>query len=214
MSPSSASSSPPHRNCLADPTIQLASLDWAIVGNSESAVVNGVSHSKWHHWIDSRTAVADGVVDEGDMSDHPTDPALTLEKGRMLNPATGVETDYEEMWRSEPIEVVPGIGDREGAVTCLALHWDGAVKGDAPEGCVRRGLVVRLGQYCQAFARDGESISLERLKWDAGQQRWASLARMGDQEFPTDIATYFAHEATVDDEVTVGGAIWKVVEQA
>src|SRR5690554_890390 len=100
-----------------DVTLPLSRLDWAIAGTSSSSVVpsredpaKGTTHGWWNHWIDSRTENADGLVDEGDMFDDPSDASLTLEKGRMLNPATGVETEYEEMWRSEPIQTVPGPG--------------------------------------------------------------------------------------------------------
>ena len=203
-----------HAETRKDVTVPLSRLDWAIAGTSSSSVVpstedpaKGTKHGWWSHWIDSRTENADGLVDEGDMFDDPSDASLTLEKGRMLNPATGVETEYEEMWRSEPIQTVPGPGadGKEGEVSCLALQWDG--------GRAKRGLVVRLGQYCQAFARDGDGITLERLKWDANQQRWTTQVRMGEQEFPTEIATYLAHETRMDDEVKVGGAVWKVVEK-
>lgn len=195
--------------------LPLSRLDWAIAGTSSSSVISstedpaqGTKHGWWNHWIDSRAEIADGLVDEGDMFDDPSDARLTLEKGRMVNPATGVEAEYEEMWRSEPIQVVPvpGPGAKEGEVGCLALQWDG--------GGVNRGLIVRLGQYCQAFARNGDSITLERLKWDADQQRWTTLVRIGEQELPTEIATYLAHETRMDDEVKVRGCVWKVVEKA
>ena len=140
------------------------------------------------------------------MFDQP-ESALTLETGRMVNPATGVVTDYEEMWRSEPIEMVPSPLGGDGDVTCVALRME-TVGGD-----IRRGLVVRLGQYCQSFARDGDDITVERLKWDGDQQRWARQVRIGEQEFPTDIATYLAHETMIDDKVSVGGAVWKVDEK-
>jgi hypothetical protein len=195
-------------------TVPLSRLDWAIAGTSSSSVIPSstdagqeIRHGRWAHWIDSRLADCDHVVDEGDMVDDPTDASLTSETGRMLNPATGVETDYEEVWRSEPIEMVPVPGGGEGVVTCLALQMESGSER------VKRGLVVRLGQYCQAFARDGDSITLERLKWDAEQQRWATQVRIGDQELPTEIATYLAHETMLDDEVKVGGVVWKVVER-
>ncbi|KAK4041636.1 hypothetical protein C8A01DRAFT_34361 [Parachaetomium inaequale] len=199
----------------SDITVPLSRLDWAIAGTSSSSVIPSnrddagqvIKHGRWAHWIDSRIADCDHVVDEGDMVDDPSDASLTLETGRMLNPATGVETDYEEVWRSEPIEMVPVPGDGAGGVTCLTLQMDSSSEK------VKRGLVVRLGQYCQAFARDGDSITLERLKWDAEQQRWATQVRIGDQELPTEIATYLAHETMLDDEVRVGGVVWKVVER-
>lgn len=205
---------------LLDVALPLSRLDWAIAGTSSSSMIpvsdgSGklVKHSQWAHWIDSRIVDCDNVVDEGDMFDDPSDPALTLETGRMLNPATGVDTDYEELWRSEPIETVPSpLGGGE-KVTCIALQMESVGSVDGPERKVRRGLVVRLGQYCQAFAREGDDTTLERLKWDADQQRWARQARIGEQELPTDIATYLAHEARLDDEVKVGGVVWKVVER-
>ncbi|KAL2143761.1 hypothetical protein VTI28DRAFT_10058 [Corynascus sepedonium] len=201
-----------HGDDAGDVTLPLSRLDWAIAGTSSSALVPSrgdpgqqIRHGKWAHWINSRTPDCDEIVDEGDMVDVPSDPSLTLETGRMLNPATGVETDYEEMWRSEPIDKV-----FEGGLTCLALRMEN--NNDA--GKVRRGLLVRLGQYCQAFARDGDSITIERLKWDAEQQRWVTQIRIGDQPLPTEVATYFAHETTLDDEVKVGDTVWKVVEKA
>ncbi|KAK3294193.1 uncharacterized protein B0H64DRAFT_418175 [Chaetomium fimeti] len=202
-------------------TLPLSRLDWAIAGTSSSSMIPSkgdqgqeIKHSQWAHWIDSRVVDCDGVVDEGDMFDDPSDPSLTLETGRMLNPATGVETDYEEVWRSDPIQTVPAPDGSDGKVTCLALRMESVTGTDeGPEKRVKRGLVVRLGQYCQAFARDGDSITVERLRWDAGQQWWVTQFRIGDQELPTEIATHLAHETTLDDEVRVGGAVWKVVER-
>ncbi|KAH6855952.1 hypothetical protein B0I37DRAFT_366186 [Chaetomium sp. MPI-CAGE-AT-0009] len=203
-------------------TLPLSRLDWAIAGTSSSSLIpskedpgQGIKHGKWAHWIDSRVVDCDGIVDEGDMFDDTSDPSLTLETGRMLNPATGLETDYEEVWRSDPIQSVPAPGGGDGKVTCLALQMESlAESGDGSEKRAKRGLAVRLGQYCQAFARDGDSITVERLKWDVGQQWWVTQVRIGDQELPTDIATHLAHETRLDDEVRVGGAVWKVIERA
>ncbi|KAK4133845.1 hypothetical protein BT67DRAFT_381449 [Trichocladium antarcticum] len=205
----------------------LSRLDWAIAGTSSSTVLlppNGqpgqwLKHSRWHHWIDSRTPNAAEADDEGDMFAHPSDAALTLERGRMVNPDTGNETDYEEMWRSEPLETVPllrspAVSKDTAKVTCLALQWHGAENGGAQQGEVKRGLVVRLGQYCQAFARDNGEITVQRLKWDSDKRQWITQVRIGEMELPTEVATHFAHDAQLDDEVRIGGAIWKVVEKS
>jgi hypothetical protein len=206
---------------LLDAILPLSRLDWAIAGVSSSSVIPSpddpgkeIKHGRWSHWIDSRIAVTDGVADEGDLFDDPSDANLTLEKGRMVNPATGVDTEYEELWRSEPIETVPVPGGGGGEVTCLALQLEAAGSGDGSGGKVRRGLVIRLGQYCQAFARDGDDITVERLKWDGALQKWTTEVRIGEQELPTEIATYLAHETRIDDEVKGGGSVWKVVERA
>lgn len=199
--------------------LPLSRLDWAIAGTSSLLQLDGVRHCVWHHWIDSRTPDAEGVADEGDMFDDPSDGALALERGHMVNPATGAETAYEEAWRSEPImESLSGCSDAspgEAPVTCLVLKWEG---GGGPGGQrpdrPRRGLLVRLGQYCQVFARDGEALSVERLRWAADTQTWQSLVRIGEQALPTQFATYLAHEARLGDEVSIGGEVWTVVEKA
>ncbi|KAK3390704.1 hypothetical protein B0H63DRAFT_388500 [Podospora didyma] len=207
-------------------SLPLSRLDWAIAGTSKSSPrdpVDGheVSHAEWHHWIDSRTPHTEGAVDEGDNYTQP-DGITVLEKGRMVNPATGRETDYEEVWRSEPIQAVPvmiGPGPRgaeNGVTVCVVLELE-----EIEEGKVKkRGMVMRLGQYCQALVREGfveggdEKITIERLQWDADKGKWMTQVRIGDAEMPTDFATYFGHEAVVDDEVKVGGDEWKVVEKS
>ncbi|KAL2018683.1 hypothetical protein VTK56DRAFT_518 [Thermocarpiscus australiensis] len=209
----------------SDGILPLAQLDWAIAGTSESSLLasgdtatGGLGeetkvakqHSRWHHWIDSRTEDAEEVVDEGDMFEHPSDPTLTLEKGRMVNPDTGAETDYEELWRSESVK--PPVG---AAVCCIALQWQGEEDSRGQRRHVRRGLLVRLGQYCQAFARDGDEITVERLKWDPDSRDWTTEVRIGEKEFPTMFATDLSSDPELGDVVVVvGGDTWKVVEVA
>ncbi|KAH7361780.1 hypothetical protein B0T11DRAFT_327927 [Plectosphaerella cucumerina] len=73
-------------------------LDWAIAGSSLSVPTPdrgpNTTHSQWRHWVDSRTLDVENATDEGFMS--PLGGGRTLEEGRMANPETGVETDYEE----------------------------------------------------------------------------------------------------------------------
>ncbi|KAK5661141.1 hypothetical protein OQA88_11031 [Cercophora sp. LCS_1] len=179
-----------------------AALDWAIAGSSDSTELKtpdgaAYSHCKWTHWISSRAASVDGVADEGD--NHPQADGTILEKGRMLNPATGELGDYEEVWKSEDVEAVHGVG-------CLVLKLE-------KDG--RRGLAVRLGKYIQAIVRTGSGegdVTVERLVWDGGE--WVKKVRIGQAEVPTDWVGYLGGEAVVDDEVKVGGDVWKVVEKS
>lgn len=195
-----------------DAKVPLARLDWAIAGNSSSEPrfdeSQGVhySHCQWRHWINSRTADTDGAADEGDNFPVPSDVSLTLEKGRMVNPATGVETAYEELWKTGNIDGPP---EDEGLV-CLVLRWEGPES----DGIVRRGLVVRIGQHCQAFAREGDDISIERLQWEKDSGRWVTNARIGSKELPTDFVTMVGRQAEIGDEVDVGSDCWVVIEKA
>lgn len=185
-------------------TLPLSSLDWAIAGTSTSSPPlpsDGSSHCVWSHWISSRTADVDGVADEGD--NHPQPDGSVLETGRMVNPATGQVGAYEEMWESEEIG---GVGE-EGPV-CVVMKMEG-------EGGRKRGMLVRLGQYCQAVVRVGGEVVVERWVWEDGG--WNRTLRVGggETEVPAEVATYLGHLATVEDEVRVGtGEVWRVVERS
>lgn len=191
--------------------LPLSRLEWAIAGTSVDPATNGGIdpvdnqwRGKWIHWIDSRTEDCTNVADEGDMFPLPSDPSKVLEKGRMVNPATGLETDYEEIWLSEEIS-----GGQPGGKCCVVLDLDGV----GADGKKRQGRIVRLGQYVQGFVRAGGNVVVERWKW-AGNG-WERLAKIGNAiEIPTDFATGFAHEADVGDEVKVGQDVWKVVEKS
>ncbi|KAK4184069.1 hypothetical protein QBC35DRAFT_506723 [Podospora australis] len=191
--------------------LPLSRLDWAIAGTSSSeprfddSQKAHYSHCQWRHWINSRTVDTEGAADEGDNFAVTGDTALTLEKGRMVNPTTGIETDYEEMWRTGKIEGPP----QDGGLVCLVVRWEGA----EDDGIVRRGLVVRVGQHCQAFAREGDDISVERLQWEKSEERWVITARIGSKELLTDFVTMVGVQAEVDDEVVVRGDRWVVVEK-
>ncbi|KAF4339742.1 alpha-1 6-mannosyltransferase subunit [Fusarium beomiforme] len=171
-------------------------LDWAIAGTTVSTKIpdpegNLTSHSTFHQWISSRTLDSDA----GFM--YPQPDSLTLEKGSMVNPETGINTPYEELWHDATPTAVPG----EPAVRALVLQTENEEKGV-------RGSVVRLGCYAQGLIRVGEGISLERWEWKEG---WKRTIRMGDAELP--IEKILGEEALKEgDLIDVGGREWKVIE--
>jgi hypothetical protein len=151
-------------------------LDWGFAGQATSTphpTGSGPSHSKWEHWVDSKTSLDDPAVsDEGDMYLQPD--GRTLEKGRMVNPVSGVEEDYEEMWRDEIFGKPPSWidGDR---LSCVVWKCEAAGY---------KGSIVRLGPYCQGVIRVGGSFCAER--WKVGDEeseyagKWVLLARIGE----------------------------------
>ncbi|KAK4223022.1 hypothetical protein QBC38DRAFT_426283 [Podospora fimiseda] len=195
----------------SDQNLPLSRLDWAISGTSSSTPVTNPSigqtyfHCIWRHWINSRTTDVLNAADEGD--NHPVDgqPSLTLEKGSMINPSTGLLTQYEEFWRSEEIQSV------EGKKICLVLEYQGE------KGEEERGSMIRLGQYVQAFMRKGEDIIVERYRYD-GVKGWvceAAINEGGKLKVPSDFVMMVGGEAEVEDEVVgPGGERWKVVEKS
>jgi len=130
---------------------------------------------------------------------YPRPNDLTLEKGSMVNPDTGIDTAYEELWHDATPTAVPG----EPAVRALVLQTE-----DEKNGV--RGSVVRLGCYAQGLIRVGENISLERWEWKEG---WKRTIRMGDAELP--IEKILGEETLKEgDTVGVGGREWKVIEES
>ncbi|TEA20602.1 hypothetical protein C8034_v008559 [Colletotrichum sidae] len=139
-------------------------LEWGIAGTSSSSMIpdgkgGEIRHSRWEHWIDSRTAEPENAADEGDM--FPQEGELTLEKGRMVNPATGKECDYEELWRDvDPQPVADGKD-----VEYVVLQFE-------DESSRARGEVIWLGRFCQGISKVGESVTAERWEWkDEGWRR-------------------------------------------
>ncbi|KAG8673587.1 hypothetical protein FPOAC2_07033 [Fusarium poae] len=173
-------------------------LDWAIAGTTVSTRKPDpsgalTSHSTFHQWISSRELVNDA----GFMYPQPGED-LTLEKGSMVNPDTGVDTAYEELWHDATPTAIPGETD----VRALVLQTEDEEKGV-------RGCVVRLGRYAQGLIRVGKKIALERWEWMEGG--WKRTVRMGDEELPIE---KILGEDTLEenDSVDVGGRTWNVIE--
>lgn len=216
--------------------LPLSRLDWAIAGLSVTTTDNGtdgtepaswfnidrdnktpgnwVQHNKWHHWIDSRTPNADEVVDEGDVFECPFSAELILERGRTLNPATGEMADYEEIWRSVVPEKPPMVNATQPQldIECMALQWRGDYDGIGEQPKVKRGLVVRVGKYCQGFIRDGENIAVIREEWDDQAFLWKTEVKIGNMEMPILAATSCACGFWRGAKVNSDGRIWEVVE--
>ena len=119
----------------------------------------------------------------------------------MVNPATGKPTDYEEMWEDrEPLTTSPDDDLRRKCVV-LQLHDDGHEA---------RGMVMRVGQFCQGLLRVGESLSLERWVWkeDGG---WKREVRIGSLWLPCGVMLE-GERLRLGGEVKHGDFVWKVLE--
>lgn len=176
--------------------LPLSRLDWAIAGISSSIThtIEGksISRSQFVHWIDSRTSAPENATDEGDM--YPQPDGTTLEKGSMLNPDTGIVTAYEEVWDDD------NILSTDVAQVCVVLKYENS------DG---RGLVVKLGKYCQGFMKIGEHISLERWEWN---DQVVCVVKIGTDELPCKLAMQKNYK--VGEEVIVADRCWTVVEIA
>lgn len=180
-------------------------LDWAIGGTSSSidlpAQPDGTtaSRSTFRHWISSRVLEPDNVADEGDMFPQPD--GTTLEKGSMVNPATGLDTSYEELWDDQEPQPAPGLP----LCTVMRLHDDANRA---------RGLFVQLGQHAQGFLRRGDVFIAERWLWDHDSAGWEHLFRVGGlrTESLTDLIPSPNTQFQKDQQITASSGTWSVIE--
>lgn len=227
-------------------------IDWAFAGRSESSKdeATGKTLARWQHTIDSRfLADPESVVDQAEMLPEDPETGIALEKGSMVNPATGKETAYVEGWRETEVEHVPepsrdvlegfardlercGVrvvecgserksvvgGDRDSLVdrslsaqsvlACCVLQHEHAARRS-------RGMVVRLGQFCQGVLRVGDEFAAERWEWKA-QSGWEKVFAIGDPKMnmPCDVACYqAAQKLRAGNEIVYGpNETWQCVE--
>ncbi|KAF2086614.1 hypothetical protein K490DRAFT_66397 [Saccharata proteae CBS 121410] len=202
-----------------DPSAPLSRLDWAFSGVAQTTSADGddVTHKRWLHIIDSKCGW--GVkppTDEGGLYDVAEDPNLSLERGVMVKPDTGEMTAYEELWRSLAVVAV----GTDTHKTCIVASLD------APERKTR-GVIIRLGQYCQGMMMVDDEVHLERWAFlpsnplgkkfetpfgtleDAGG--WTRIARLGGVFLPC--AWLFEKgRVAVGSELMYGNDQWVVRE--
>lgn len=206
-------------------------VEWAFAGHSTSKMVDGKTLSQWHHWIDSKTTAPEDVIDKGEML--PEDASgIALEKGEMVDPATGKMTEYVEGWRDGEILVVkpPREKDVKAFFQQLSdrnVNVDGlqSTSSAAPtklslvlqhENAARksRGMVVRLGQTCQGVMRVGDEFAYERWEWTSNIG-WARTRSSGDLSMPCDVLTILGEITSTDTTIKYGDEDdlqWQCVE--
>ena len=183
--------------------VGLERLDWAIAGVSSYKATqddqgNKATHARWTHWIDSRAVDAEAASDEGDNYEKPD--GTTLEKGTMVNPATGEETDYEEVWR----DIRPRCPYSE-IKTCVVLRVEDAA-------ARVRGMVIQVGHICQGLLRVGEEMTAERCEFKSNVGLWCKTVRIGRHEMPCGMVVTDSRQATVGEVISIGELSWVVVE--
>ncbi|PSR88791.1 hypothetical protein BD289DRAFT_460340 [Coniella lustricola] len=180
-------------------------LDWAIGGTSTSIDLptqpdgTTASRSTFHHWVSNRTLDADAVADVGDMFPQPD--GTTLETGSMVNPATGLNTTYEELWDDQEPQPVPGLP----ACTVLRQHDDANHT---------RGLFVQVAQHAQGVLRRGNIFTAERWLWDRESSRWEHLFRVGDPQADSlhDLVPALNTQFHKGQQMEVPSGTWSVIE--
>jgi hypothetical protein len=187
-------------------------LSWAFAGRSTSRPApekENVRHAVWSHWVDNFHPVGATNIpkDEGDM--YPLPDGREVEIGVLASPHTSELCTYEEMWKEVQIQVCEGM---EEVKWCVVLRID-----DVPRQT--RGVVIRVGQYCQGIVKVGDQTTVER--WEYALKKgvdekyhmgdWVRVLRIGDLFVPCAVALKSA-ELEKGNVVTHGHMTWTVEE--
>ena len=141
----------------------------------------------------------------------------TLEKGTMKHPQTGKQCDYEELWGDVAVEA---IGEDKPNVS-VVLKVEDEDKG-------YKGMVVRVGGWCQGISRGKQGVVVERWKWKGlaevegwrpgtspGEKPekggWERIARLGDGDVPCE-ATFAVEDLREGMRIGGGEVKWEVME--
>ncbi|KAK4694601.1 hypothetical protein P7C71_g3004, partial [Lecanoromycetidae sp. Uapishka_2] len=137
-----------------------ACIQWAFAGRShatpQGARKDGMiqlSHTVWDHWIDSKSNDPD--KDEGDMWVQKNGDVL--ERGKNSNPETGEEIEYEELWHDLEVESM-GKKHNHSSVVMRAENSEKNLKG----------MVVKVGGWCQGIMKVGDELTVERWEHKLG----------------------------------------------
>jgi hypothetical protein len=166
------------------------------------------AHCTWKHEIDSR---GQGITDEGDMFLLKNDDAMEI--GVMVNPSTGKEEVYKEYWTGPPTE---SEADEPLKLSCVVAEKSSDALDDT------RGLIVRVGNYCQGLLEIGQAgsrdICVERFikiadsgKWNRDRRSGTSNAAHGTSSLSVP-CTWVCEERKLGDVIRVSEATWTIVE--
>ena len=184
----------------------LAVVEWAFAGTSSTTEIssgpanNELGDSAWHcvweHWIDSKSD--DPKPDEGDMWAQTNGDVL--ERGVQIHPLSGLQTTYEELWGDLDVELLGG----EKRVSIV-------LKVENKETNTR-GMVVRVGGWCQGILKSGGELHIERWQWTELKNSWERIVKIGSSDLPCAM-TFGSQNVSEKGTVTSGGLEWKVIEK-
>jgi hypothetical protein len=134
---------------------------------------------------------------------YPLSSTQTLEHGSSTDLVTGKTQAYEELWTDLPITPT---SPSEGNV-CVVLRLDATAHGV-------RGVVIRLGGWCQGVLVKGTDVTVERWEFvSAGdaEGEWKRRVRIGDAFLPCAVA-FQAGEVKVGGVIKYFDYVWGVEE--
>ena len=194
-------------------------LDWAFAGTSStlrSPIAGDAAEIvEWQHWIDSRNL---GGKDQNATKDigrcFSRSNGDTQELGSMINPETGVETEYEELWGSLAIESTGSDIAEKVVVVLRTTDKPGQSRTvDTPSVTQTKGLVIRIGQLIQGILEHRGGLTVERWTYDQASKKWTEVVRIGATELPSP-PLFDPIKLVEGQHINFGPISWQVIEQS
>lgn len=169
------------------------------------------AHSVWKHDIDSKGA---GITDEGDL--FLLQNGDVMEVGMMPNPSTSKIEMYKEYW-TEP-DTEPGLSTLQKTPCVVATTEDDSKN---------RGVVIRIGGYCQGIFQPAEAAEGDVLveRWlrtaptehtfvEAKSSNWLRDSRSNTNDGTPQLPCMWAcdGERCQGDEIVIQGVRWRITE--
>ena len=159
-------------------------------------MAGGPKHTVWCHAIDSQTSHPE--KDEGDM--YEQEDGDVLECGQNVDAKTGEIKKYEELWHDVGVEHV---GQDKDYVSIVMMAAD--------ESRDTKGMIVRVGGWCQGILKVGKDTTVERWRWIKAEM-WRLEAKLGHADSLMCESTFRRASLKLGDVIPQDNLDWKVVE--
>ncbi|KAL7272637.1 hypothetical protein RUND412_004549 [Rhizina undulata] len=150
-------------------------LEWGFAGIAHKQG----KHGRWVHTVDSNYDTPfeeSGVMEELANGD-------VLEYGQMMHPEQGIVRKYEEVWRDH--NVFPRVS------VVLIMVGEEPGKNDVMQ-VFARGIVARVGRWCQGIMKSRGEVTAERWCWENGN--WKRVCKVGHGHLPCSVACLGEYE--------------------
>ena len=144
-------------------------------------------------------------MDEGEMFPQENSNEV-LERGTMVNPASGKEEAYEECWVDLDPVLLPGESKYQSWVL---------VAKEVTIDTNIRGMMIRVGAHVEGILRVDDKVTIKRWEWGgSGIGSWKQTSAIGEVEFesPRDVNDMGKSMSMMDEFTTPSGLMWRCVE--
>ena len=122
-----------------------------------------------------------------------------LECGQNIDADTGEVKKYEELWHDVGVQLV----GQEKHHVCVVLMAD-------DKSHNTKGMIIRVGNWCQGILKVGEETTVERWQWSHGDQ-WQIVAKLGQKSLICE-TTFHGTSLEIGKVIRHHDLDWKTVE--